>query len=65
MQEMSDIQLEADDVTEILNTYCRLEALGRDGMSLNVFARDFCLTKSVFGQIFFFCPHRESETPTL
>ncbi len=41
MQEMSDIQLEADDVTEILNTYCRLEALGRDGMFLNVFPRTF------------------------
>ncbi len=45
MQEMSDIQQEADDVTEILNTYCRLEALGRDGMSLNVFPRDFRLAK--------------------
>jgi hypothetical protein len=28
---MSDIQLETDEVTEILNTYCRQEALGRDG----------------------------------
>ena len=28
---MSDIQQEADEVTEILNTYCRYEALGRDG----------------------------------
>jgi len=65
MQEMSDIQLEADDVTEILNTYCRLEALGRDGMSLNIFPRDFCLTKTVLGLIFFFCPHRLSETLTL
>ncbi len=47
MQEMSDIQLEADDVTEILNTYCRLEAVGRDGMSLCVFPGDFCLAKRV------------------
>jgi hypothetical protein len=45
MQEMSDIQLDADDVTEILNTYCRLEALGRDGMSLNVFPRTFVSQK--------------------
>jgi len=30
---MSDIQLEADEVTEILNTFCRHEALGRDGTS--------------------------------
>ena len=31
LQEMSDIQQEADEVTEILNTYCRQEALGREG----------------------------------
>ena len=34
LQEMSDIQQEADEVTEILNTYCRQEALGRDGESV-------------------------------
>jgi hypothetical protein len=33
---MSDIQQEADEITEILNTYCRQEALGRDGELINL-----------------------------
>jgi hypothetical protein len=61
MQEMSDIQLEADDVTEILNAYCRLEALGRDGMSLNVFlgllSRKTCENDWFVWKNLFFCPH--------